>query len=160
MQLSEHDHACFERAIQLARQAERAGNLPIGAVLSLHGEVIGEGANAIWTPSFNPNRHAEIEALRSVPEELWRSSRKMILYTTLEPCLMCLGAILLHRVGRVMYGAADHYGGASLVMEQMPTYFERAAAQTEWIGPAYLNACGGLFTRVMQLVENRHAGEL
>jgi tRNA(adenine34) deaminase len=64
----------------------------------LDGRIIAEGKNAIWFPKFNPNRHAEIEALRNVPEELWKYSRNMTLYTTLEPCLMCTGAILLHHI--------------------------------------------------------------
>ena len=153
MDLSTLDISCFQRAIQLAIEAEAQGNLPIGAVICLNGKIIAEGKNAIWSPTFNPNRHAEIEALRSVPQSLWESSRNMILYTTLEPCLMCVGAILLHHVGRVMYGSADDYGGAGLVLGQMPPYFEAEASRTEWLGPAYPEECDPLFRRVMTLVE-------
>jgi tRNA(adenine34) deaminase len=147
----------FERAIELALQAEQQGNLPIGAVICLDGEIVGEGRNAIWVPARNPNRHAEVEALRSVPEHLWDHSHRMTLYTTLEPCLMCMGAILLHRIGRVLYGSADHYGGASLVIGHMPTFFEDAISQTEWHGPAYPAKCDKLFERVMIQVEKQRS---
>jgi tRNA(adenine34) deaminase len=156
MKVTQHDHDCLRRAIELATQAEAEGNLPIGAVISLDSEIIAEGNNAIWVPSFYPIRHAEIEALRKAREQHWKASRRMTLYTTLEPCLMCMGAILLHRIGRVIYGARDDYGGASRVFGHMPTYFEDAIAQTDWIGPAYPEVCDALFSRVMSLIEARH----
>jgi len=153
MPVSDFDISCFQTAVQLALQAEEQGNLPIGAVIALDGKIIAKGKNAIWQPRYNPNRHAEIEALRDVPERLWKSARGMTLYTTLEPCLMCLGAILLHQVGRVLFGSTDQYGGASPVFGHMPTYFEAEAAQTQWIGPAFEEQCDKLFDRVMQKVE-------
>jgi tRNA(adenine34) deaminase len=154
VKINDFDTLFFERAIQMALEAEEQNNLPIGAVISLGGQIIAQGKNAIWHPTYNPNRHAEIEALRNVPEHSWKSSREMTLYTTLEPCLMCTGAILLHQIGRVMYGSADHYGGASMVIGHMPTYFEEEAAQTEWIGPAFAPECDKLFDRVMKKVEH------
>ena len=155
MNISESDVLFFTRAMGLAREAEKRNNLPIGAVIGFEGKIIAEGQNAIWYPKFNPNRHAEIEALRNVPNHLWEYSRDMTLYTTLEPCLMCMGAILLHHIGRVMYGSSDNYGGASQVIGYMPTYFEEAVSRTEWIGPAYPVECNQLFERVMILVEKR-----
>jgi tRNA(adenine34) deaminase len=154
MNISDSDNQFFQQAIRLALEAEKHDNLPIGAVICLEGQIIAEGKNTIWYPKYNPNRHAEIEALRNVPAHLWKSSRKMTLYTTLEPCLMCTGAVLLHQIGRVMFGSADHYGGASLVIGHMPTYFEEEAAQTEWVGPAFAQECDKLFERVMKKVEN------
>ncbi len=159
MTISEFDTSSFQRAIQLALEAEKAGNLPIGAVISLDGMIVAEGKNAIWYPTYNPDRHAEIEALRNVPENLWKSSRDMTLYTTLEPCLMCVGAIILHHIGCVMFGAADDYGGASLVFGHTPTYFEDELSRIEWIGPAYAEECDTLFERVMKLVMERRKKE-
>jgi tRNA(adenine34) deaminase len=153
--ISESDISFFNRAIELAHKAEKQKNLPIGVVICLEGQVIAEGQNAIWHPRFNPNRHAEIEALHNVPEHLWEHARNMTLYTTLEPCLMCMGAILLHRIGRVMYGSSDDYGGASLVIGHLPVYFEDMASKTEWVGPAYPSECDQLFERVMILVKKR-----
>ncbi len=151
--LSDFDISCFQQAVQLALQAEELGNLPIGAVIAMDGKIIAQGKNAIWVPCYNPNRHAEIEALRNVPERLWKSSREMSLYTTLEPCLMCLGAILLHQVGRVLFGSADYYGGAGLVFGHMPNYFEDQVSRMAWMGPAYAQECDKLFERVMHKVE-------
>ena len=155
LQTTQADIAFFERATRLAEEAESHGNLPIGAVIALDGEIIAEGKNAIWHPTFNPNRHAEIEALRAVPERLWEHSRGMSLYTTLEPCLMCMGAILLHGVGRVLYGSDDPYGGATQLGGHMPTYFEEQLSLTAWLGPAYPKECDKLYERVMVLVEKQ-----
>ena len=94
-----------------------------------------------------------------MPEDLWKSAGDMTLYTTLEPCLMCVGAILLHHLGRVMYGSADDYGGASLVFGHTPTYFEEELSRIKWIGPAYGEECDKLFFRVMQLVMERREKE-
>ena len=159
MNITESDVSFFTRAIRLAREAEKQNNLPIGAVISFEGEIIAEGQNTIWHPKFNPNRHAEIEALRNVPAHLWECSGEMSLYTTLEPCLMCMGAILLHSIGRVVYGASDNYGGASQVIGHMPFYFEEKVSRTEWIGPAYPSECDPLFERVMILVDKRRNSE-
>ena len=145
------DISCFQRAIQLALDAEAQGNLSIGAVICQDGRIVAEGKNAIWSPTCNPNRTAEIEALRSVPQPLWKSSSDMTLYTTLEPCLMCTGAILLQNVGRVMYGFADYYGGASIVFGHTLPYFEEAASQVQWLGPAYPEACEPLSRSQVQL---------
>ncbi len=155
MNISKSDVSSFTQAIGLAREAEKRNNLPIGAVISIQGKTIAEGQNAIWYPKFNPNRHAEIEALRNVPDHLWEFSRDMTLYTTLEPCLMCLGAILLHNIGRVLYGSSDYYGGASQVIGHMPIYFEKRISRIEWLGPAYPGECDPLFEQVMVLVEKR-----
>jgi tRNA(adenine34) deaminase len=159
MTISESETSFFKRSIQLALEAGEEGNLPIGAVITLDGKIVSEGKNTIWYPQYNPNRHAEIEALRNVPGKLWKSSRDMTLYTTLEPCLMCVGAIILHHIGCVMYGSADDYGGASLVFGHTPTYFEDELSRIEWIGPAFAEECDKLFLRVMQLVMERREKE-
>lgn len=79
----------------------------------------------------------------------------MTLYTTLEPCLMCMGAILLHHIGRVLYGSTDSYGGASQVVGHMPAFFEKAMSKTVWTGPAYPVHCDRLFERVMTMLANK-----
>ena len=159
MNISESDVSFFTRAIELALEAEARKNLPIGAVITFEGEIIAEGQNAIWHPQFNANRHAEIEAFHNVPAHLWEFSRDMILLYTFEPCLMCMGAILLFSIGRVVYGASDNYGGASQVIGHMPFYFEERVSRTDWIGPAYPSECDPLFERVMILVEERRNSE-
>jgi tRNA(adenine34) deaminase len=108
----DQDLGYLRHAIRLAREAQRAGNLPVGSLITLNGEMAAE-ENAIWVPKISPSRHAELEALEAVPPGLWSRAGDMTLYTTLEPCMMCLGAILAHRVGRVVFGSSDNHGGAS-----------------------------------------------
>lgn len=79
----------------------------------------------------------------------------MTLCTTLEPCLMCMGAILQHRIGRVIYGSSDDYGGAGTVIGHMPPYFEKQLFKTEWIGPAYPEECDPLYERLKLMESER-----
>ena len=149
------DISLLRRAIELANEAERNGNLPIGALISLDGQVIGEGKNAMWSPYLSLARHAEMEAMRSVAPALWLRSHEMTLYTTLEPCLMCAGAILLHQIGRVVYGAADFFGGSSISLDHLSPYFLEQFAQTEWIGPALPDECDPLLGRTLEIFAAR-----
>jgi len=97
--------------MQLAERAEAAGEVPVGAVLVRAGELLAEGWNR---PIGNrdPTAHAEVMALRSAGEKLgnYRLTGS-ILYVTLEPCLMCVGAIVHARVARLVYGATDPKSG-------------------------------------------------
>lgn len=102
------------RAFQLAAQAGRSGDVPVGAV------VVGENGNEIGA-GFNtrerdadPAGHAEINALRAAGKRLgsWNLAG-CTLYVTLEPCTMCAGAIVNARVGRVVFGAWDEKAGAA-----------------------------------------------
>ena len=155
MNISELDVVCFERAIELATDAEKQGNLPIGAVIAFEGRIIAEGQNAIWYPTLSLGQHAEIEALQNIPDHLLPYRREMTLYTTLEPCLMCMGSILLHKIARVFYGSTDTYGGASQVAGHMPLYFEEEMARTSWIGPSYPDRCDPLLERLRSAERRR-----
>jgi tRNA(adenine34) deaminase len=100
------------RALELAREAERAGEVPVGAVVLKDGAVIGEGHNAPRTLA-DPTAHAEILALRRAAEALGNERLDGCeLWVTLEPCAMCAGAIAHARIARLYYGAADPKGGA------------------------------------------------
>ena len=150
------DRDFLRKAIRLALRAEQEGNLPIGAVVTLDGEVIAEGRSRIWAPAFDATRHAEIEALRAVPRDLFADrSWDLTLYTTLEPCMMCAGAIYLHRVGRVVFGARDDYGGLPVHEVELPRYFAKRRSQVRWEGPALPAECDPLFARALELVASR-----
>jgi tRNA(adenine34) deaminase len=103
----------MERAIELARRAAEHGDVPIGAVIVRAGEVLGEAGNERELRG-DPTAHAEVLALRQAAEGLggWRIGEATI-YVTLEPCAMCAGAIVLARIERVVYGAADPKAGAA-----------------------------------------------
>jgi tRNA(adenine34) deaminase len=152
---TETDKKHLRHAMRLAREAERLGNLPIGAVVVLKGEVIAEGKNSIWAPHFDATRHAEMEALRSVPAHLWLQSREMTCYSSLEPCLMCLGALLMHQIGRIVFGSSDSHGGAGCSFGHLPPYFENELQVVAWIGPALPQECDDLYTRTRALISER-----
>lgn len=116
------DDVFMQRALQLARRAREEGEVPVGALLVRHGEVIGEGWNRpIGT--HDPTAHAEIQALRAAGEALGNYRLPdTTLYVTLEPCPMCAGAIVHARVGRVVYGATDpRAGAAGSVFDLLPS---------------------------------------
>ncbi len=142
-------------ALDQAGIAEEHGNLPIGAVIVLDGRIVGEGYNHIWAPFFAASRHAEMEALRAVDPALWPRARDMTLYTTLEPCLMCTGAIILYHVGRLVYGASDDWAGIANDGQHLPSYFRHAVAAMHWEGPALPEECDPLNARVRALIVRR-----
>lgn len=139
----------LRRAIDLALEAERLGNLPIGAVITLEGRVIAEAGNSILVPHYHPGHHAEMEALGRVPVELWPLSRKMTFYTTLEPCLMCMGAMVLHGIGRILFGALDREGGAGEILSHLPVYYAGGVAVPQLTGPHLPELCDPLYERVI-----------
>jgi tRNA(Arg) A34 adenosine deaminase TadA/ribosomal protein S18 acetylase RimI-like enzyme len=148
----------LREAIQLAEEAQRRGNLPIGAVIVLDGKVVASGMNSIWRPQRDLTRHAEMEALRAVPAELWSRSREMTLFTTLEPCVMCAGAILLHRLGVVVFGSTDPYGGVGACLRDLPPYFREELSLVRWTGPALPAECDRLYLRARELERAREIG--
>ena len=102
----------MRRALELAQKAREAGEVPIGAVLTLDGAVIGEGYNRPIS-NHDPTAHAEVQALRDAAQR--RGNYRLpgaVLYVTLEPCAMCAGAIMHARVARVVFGAPDPKTGA------------------------------------------------
>lgn len=106
------DNHWMLHAIELAKKAALVGEVPVGAVLVHDGNLIAEGYNQPIA-NHDPTAHAEIVALRSAGEKL--QNYRLInstLYVTLEPCMMCVGAIVHARVGRLIYGAADPRTGA------------------------------------------------
>lgn len=106
------DTRFMERALELAKKAATLGEVPVGAVLVRDGKVIGEGWNLRETAK-DPLQHAELMAIREAAKnsDAWRLSQT-VLYVTLEPCLMCAGAIYQARIPRVVYGATDPKAGA------------------------------------------------
>ena len=156
--MNESDLRHLRRAVALALEAERAGNVPVGALITLGGEVVAEAGNAVLAPEYHPGRHAETEALRRVGVELWPRARAMTCYTTLEPCVMCAGALLLHGVGRVVFGSNDPEGGAGLLLSRLPPYYAGGAGVPEWVGPALPDACDPLYRRARERFDQLPCG--
>jgi tRNA(adenine34) deaminase len=107
-------------ALELARRAARDGEVPVGALLVMDGEVVGEGWNQPIA-GHDPTAHAEIVALRAGAQRLGNYRLEgTTLYATLEPCVMCMGAVLNARVPRVVFGAWDQKAGACGSVVDLP----------------------------------------
>lgn len=100
------------QALDLAREAERAGEVPVGAVVVLNGAVVGRGRNSPIAHN-DPIAHAEILAIREAAAAIQNYRLEgATLYSTLEPCVMCAGALVASRVARLVFGARDlRFGG-------------------------------------------------
>jgi tRNA(adenine34) deaminase len=106
------DEDFVREALELAREAERGGEVPVGAVVVLGGRVIGRGRNAPISRN-DPTAHAEILALREAAAATGNYRLEgATMYATLEPCVMCAGALVAARVSRLVFGARDlRFGG-------------------------------------------------
>lgn len=105
------DLGFMDRALLLAAGAAEMGEVPVGALVVLNGEVLAEGVNTREC-AMDPCGHAEIHALReaALKHGSWRLDGATV-YVTLEPCPMCAGAMVLSRIARCVYGARDPKGG-------------------------------------------------
>lgn len=110
---TDFDRSMMRLALELGRKAGRAREVPVGAVIVVDGEVVGEGWNHP-VGSHDPTAHAEIQALREAGKRL--GNYRLVdatLYVTLEPCAMCAGAMVHARIARLVFGAADPKTGAA-----------------------------------------------
>ena len=131
----------MREALELARQAEVAGEVPVGAIVVKDGEIIGRGFNAPIS-RHDPSAHAEMMALREAARHL--GNYRLVgceLFVTLEPCVMCVGTMFHARIARVVFGARDLKTGAcgsvvDLFAEQ------RLNHHTEVSGGVLADECG------------------
>jgi len=138
--------ASMKAALEEARRAAEAGEVPVGAVVTSGGRIIARSHNQVET-LHDATAHAEMLALTQAAEAVgdWRLEGAT-LFVTLEPCAMCTGAILLARVDRVVYGAADPVAGAcgSVLNLAADTRLPR---QVEVEGGVMARECGELLKR-------------
>jgi len=123
----------MQEALRLARQAEVAGEVPVGAVVVKDGVIIGRGFNQPIS-AHDPTAHAEIMAMREAAHALknYRLT-DAVLYVTLEPCSMCAGAMVHARIKRLVFGAPDPRAGAAgsvFNLLQAPALNHRVAITT------------------------------
>lgn len=143
-------HEDFMRAaLALAVQAREAGEVPVGSVVVLEDRIIGNGFNSPIS-SHDPSAHAEILALRGAATTLgnYRLSG-CTLYVTLEPCVMCAGAILHARISQLVYGAADpKTGAAGSVLNLFAD--DRLNHHTQVVGGILSDECGRMLQSFFQ----------
>lgn len=135
----------MRHALFLAERAGAEGEVPVGAVLIKDGQIIGEGWNRPIA-SHDPTAHAEIMALRAGAQTIGNYRlADTTLYVTLEPCVMCAGAIIHARVARLVYGADDPKTGAVKSVAEifnMPTHNHRVSVT----GGVLASECGALLS--------------
>lgn len=145
----------MRRALDEARRAAEIGEVPVGAVVVRDGQIIGHGHNR-REGAQDPVAHAEIRAIRDATNALesWRLV-ECTLYVTLEPCLMCGGAIVNARVPRVVFGATDPKAGA---VRTLYTVLEdpRLNHSVEVTGGVLADECGDILTEFFQNIRTNN----
>lgn len=141
-----NDEYFMRAALELARQAEQCGEVPVGAVVVKDGVIIGRGSNAP-IGRHDPSAHAEMLALRDAAQNV--GNYRLVgceLYVTLEPCLMCVGAMFHARIARVIFGASDpKTGAAGSVLDLFEE--QRLNHHAEVLGGVLAAECGSVLSQ-------------
>ncbi len=141
----ENDLYFMQQAMAQAKLAESHNEIPVGAVVVLNGEIVGRGFNQPIS-STDPTAHAEVIALKDAAKNI--GNYRLIdctLYVTLEPCVMCSGAMVHSRIARVVYGACDYKTGA---VESVMTLLEHESHnhRVEASGGVLAQECGQMLS--------------
>ena len=134
----EENEKYMKEALRQAAQAEAEGEVPIGAVITCRGRIIGKGHN--MTERLNdPTAHAEMIAITAATEAMGgKYLNDCTLYVTVEPCPMCAGALAWSQIGRVIYGAPDPKRGFSMFSPSL------MHPKTEVVSGVLADECGGM----------------
>lgn len=146
----QHDRHFMTLALNEARKALAANEIPIGCVIVLSGQIISSAGNSRYG-SRSKIAHAELNSLLAGADLLHDHKGECDLFVTLEPCMMCMGAIVSSRIRRVVYGAKDHMAGAVSLLTFKQHYTEFApqvvggvlAEESLAILRAYVERTGG-----------------
>lgn len=140
------DDACMRLALELATEAAARGEVPVGAVVVHNGEIIGRGFNQPITTN-DPTAHAEVMALRDAAKNI--QNYRLVdctLYVTLEPCAMCVGALMHARVARIVWGAPEPKSGACGSVIDLPAE-ARLNHHGVFTGGVLAEECGEILRR-------------
>ncbi|MBA2654911.1 MAG: tRNA adenosine(34) deaminase TadA [Gammaproteobacteria bacterium] len=139
MQVNDIDQRWLQYALDLAKKAANQNEVPVGAVVVLNNEVIGEGYNQPITLK-DPTAHAEIIALRDAAKNVGNYRlNDTTLYVTLEPCVMCAGSLIHARIKRLVFGAHDLKAGA--IESQIQLLSMKSNHQVAWQGGLMAPEC-------------------
>ena len=144
----EENEKYMKEALRQAAQAEAEGEVPIGAVITCRGRIIGKGHN--MTERLNdPTAHAEMIAITAATEAMGgKYLNDCTLYVTVEPCPMCAGALAWSQIGRVVYGASDPKRGFSMFSPSL------MHPKTEVVSGVLAEECGSKVTEFFKKKRN------
>ena len=144
----EENEKYMKEALRQAAQAEAEGEVPIGAVITCRGRIIGKGHN--MTERLNdPTAHAEMIAITAATEAMGgKYLNDCTLYVTVEPCPMCAGALAWSQIGRVIYGASDPKRGFSMFSPSL------MHPKTEVVSGVLAEECGSMVTEFFRKKRN------
>ena len=125
------DERFMREALAEAKLALARGDRPVGCVIVHRGEIVARGSNHEFT-RMSKSEHAETSTLRSCAEYLFEHSNECVLYTTVEPCVMCLGAIVMANIRKVVFGAADPDRGGTQMYERVD--YVRRSIRNGYVG--------------------------
>ena len=152
------DDGFMRAALELAVQARQRGEVPVGAVVVLDGRVIGTGFNQAISAQ-DPTAHAEIVAMRAAAKQLGNYRLTGAdLYVTIEPCQMCVGAMVHARIARVIYGAQEPKAGAiesAMRAHEHPSLNHRVQA----VGGMLEAECGAVIQEFFQERRSQESGD-
>ena len=145
------DHAFFMReAIVEAQKALLRGDRPIGAAVAHNGQIVARGSNTFATDR-SPIAHAEMNALLACAPYLYEHGHDCVIYTTCEPCVMCLGAIVMANIRSVVFGMPDYYIRARSVIDNVE-YVRRRIHN--YVGGVLREECIELYKRYSEQEAN------
>ena len=148
--MNETDALFIRQALSLAKEAERNNEVPIGAVLVKNNEIVSGGFNQSITLN-DPTAHAEIVALRRAAAEIGNYRlTDTTLYVTLEPCAMCLGAMIQARIKCLFFGAYDLRAGAVTSVFQLLEE-SRVNHRIDWVGGILIEECAWILENFFQV---------
>ena len=145
----ENDELWMRKAIELAHKAEAAGEVPVGALLVKNNESVGKGYN-LPISNCDPTAHAEIMAIRDAAKKI--NNYRLVdttLYVTLEPCVMCMGAIQHARIKRIVFASTDPKRGAVCSALNL-SKADYSNHHIEWSQGVLAEECSGLLKRFLK----------
>lgn len=134
----------MKEALKMAEKALETGNWPVGCVIVLDGKIISRGYNQVYSAE-NKIKHAEIIAIEKVAKILAKRGQEATLYMTYEPCIMCLGAILLNHFRRVVYGPNLDETGSIGLRKHLPERYSDHKYSFEAKGGVLSEECETIF---------------
>jgi tRNA(adenine34) deaminase len=142
------DEKLMREAIVEAEKALETKNWPVGCVVTIDGEIVSRGYNQVYSKN-NKILHAEIVAIQKIANLLADKGHKATMYVTYQPCPMCLGAILLNHIGRVVYGPDPDESGGLRLTNYLSKRFDHPKYKFQQTTGILMKECEDIFLQGM-----------